>query len=86
MLTNPDTVTNLREDMSARTASTLGLIWDDGSATGGSPIISYQVSQAIAPTGRRLATNADWQILFSVYEKKAVIQGLEFGTEYLFYV
>jgi len=41
MLTDPDTITNLREDISARTASTLGLLWDDGSATGGSPIISY---------------------------------------------
>ena len=41
LMTNPDPVANLREDLAGRTASTLGLEWDDGSSNGGSTIIAY---------------------------------------------
>lgn len=41
LMTNPDIVTNLVEDLSGRSASTLGLQWDDGASNGGGPIIAY---------------------------------------------
>jgi len=44
LMTNPDPATNLREDLSARSASTLGFEWDDGVNDGGVPILSYTVS------------------------------------------
>lgn len=41
LMTNPDPVMYLREDLSARTATTIGLQWDDGANNGGSNIIAY---------------------------------------------
>jgi hypothetical protein len=87
LMTNPDTVMYLREDLSARTASTIGLQWDDGANNGGGSIIAYQISQAeVISGGMRMLSQSEYEVLFSVFEKSAVVYGLTFGTTYKFVV
>lgn len=47
VITKPDAPINLLEDTSLRTASTLGLQWQDGASDGGSVILDYRISYAI---------------------------------------
>jgi hypothetical protein len=46
ILTNPDKPLNVVEVYSERTATSLGVSWDEGSQNGGSPVIDYTVSYA----------------------------------------
>lgn len=40
----PDRPINLDEDYSQRTASTLGLTWEDGTDPGGLPVLDYRIT------------------------------------------
>lgn len=79
LMTEPDPVVDLIEDITGRSASTLGLQWTDGASNGGGPIIAYQISQAVEDS-------TDFTVLFSVYEQSAVVFGLTYGTTYRYVV
>ena len=44
ILTTPDFPINLSEVYADRTATSLGLEWEDGSQNGGSPVLDYTIS------------------------------------------
>lgn len=44
IITYPDAPINLSEDYSLRTATAIGLQWEEGTANGGSTVLDYQVS------------------------------------------
>jgi hypothetical protein len=44
ILTYPDAPVFLSEDYQGRSATTLGLVWQEGQQNGGSPVIDYTVS------------------------------------------
>jgi hypothetical protein len=46
IITKPDSPINLVEDLSQRTSSALGLVWEAGVSDGGSVIIDYRISIA----------------------------------------
>ena len=72
MLTNPSEPLNLREETSMRTASTLGLVWDQGIFDGGESVSSYAVSEFDADTG-------DYTLLYEVPNLTVLVYGLTFG-------
>ena len=77
-MTYPDAPINLVEDLAQRSATTLGLTWEDGAANGGGEIFAYTINQSIE--------GGAYTVLYSVTQKSVVISGLTFGTSYKFKV
>ena len=46
----PDKPVNLQEDYSQRSATTLGLTWEDGADPGGLPVLDYRITITQAET------------------------------------
>lgn len=75
----PDEPVNLAEDYSKRSASTLGLTWEDGQDPGGLPVIDYRIT----------ITQADLnfeQLVIGVLPKAYTATSLTFGYYYDFIV
>jgi hypothetical protein len=75
----PDSLINLAEDISQRTGTTDGLIWDDGLNNGGVPIIDYRINM-------RVQGGTYSEIASSVTTKSYTATGLVLGTTYEFTV
>jgi hypothetical protein len=75
--TTPDAPINVLEDITKRTATTLGLTWTQAAFNGGAVIIDYRVS--IAETGGSFSIMAS-NIITSSY----TATGLTSGITYLF--
>lgn len=44
ILTNPDAPINFAEDFNSKSATQIGLTWDDGAANGGTTVNDYQIT------------------------------------------
>jgi len=54
ILTNPDAPINLAEVYSERTATSLGLTWEEGALNGGSSVKDYTINYQIGGSGNYL--------------------------------
>jgi hypothetical protein len=79
ILTIPDAPTDLANVPAVTTSSQIGLIWNEGSANGGSPIIDYTVSYGI-DTGSYTMTET------SITDTSYTVLGLTVGVTYKFKV
>lgn len=70
---------NLAEDISVRTSTTDGLIWADGTNSGGVPIIDYRVNM-------RVQGGSYSVIATGITSKSYTVTGLNLGTIYDFNV
>jgi hypothetical protein len=79
MITYPDTPINFQEDLSLKTASEIGLEWQDGAHNGGRAITNYIISQM---DGQGIYQVVDNTITTTSY----VVTGLTYGQTYKFLV
>jgi hypothetical protein len=78
ILTNPDAPVNLIEVYAERSATSLGLSWDEGVENGGSPVIDYTVNYEIGTSGSYVELKAG--VLLTEY----IATGLTPGETYSF--
>jgi hypothetical protein len=76
LLRKADKPINVIENSAARAISTLGLSWDEGSESGGAPVIDYKVS---------VSTGGDYYVLISALSTPYFTAvSLTKGTTYTF--
>jgi hypothetical protein len=80
MITYPDAPINLAEDLTQRTASTIGLQWDEGLENGGSTITNYILSQKAEGESSFTVISSDITLT------SVTVEGLTFGLTYIFKV
>ena len=78
IITNPDAPVNLVEDASKRTATTLGLQWQDGADNGGSPVTSYTLEMTT------VADNLFTVLQSGITQQQFTVADLLYGTSYKF--
>ena len=72
ILTVPDKPINLRNDATVTSGSSIGLLWDEGAANGGSPVLDYKISFT---TGSNAYVTLDSGIFTTEYTAIDLIAG-----------
>jgi hypothetical protein len=78
ILTNPDAPVTLIEVYAERSATSLGLSWDEGVENGGSPVIDYTVNYAVGTFGSYV------ELMSGVLLTEYTATGLTSGETYSF--
>jgi hypothetical protein len=82
IVTNPDPPINLKEEISGRTISTLGISWQQASFNGGDVILDYRVWM----NDGRDAADVFTEIATGLQQTSIVATGLQYGVIYTFKV